>query len=63
MENQINNTYLVIIENNRKESKIEAVIAEVLSLEFVNLFSFAKQEKISLKKLLISPDKYFSENL
>jgi hypothetical protein len=63
MENQINNTYLVIIEHNRKESKIEAVIAEVLSLEFVNLFSFAKQEKISIKKLLISPDKYFSENL
>ena len=58
------NLYLVAIKLDIARQNIYATISEVLTHDFVGVFSIAKQENIQFRDLLkINPESYFSENL
>ena len=58
------NTYLVAIKLDKTKRNIYATISEVLTHDFIGVFSIAKQENIQFRDLLkINPENYFLENL
>ena len=63
-KNKPKNTYLVAIKLDNTKRNIYATISEVLTHDFIGVFSIAKQENIQFRDLLkINSENYFLENL
>ena len=63
-KNKPKNTYLVTIKLDKTKRNICATVSEVLTHDFISVFSIAKQENIQFRDLLkINSENYFLENL